>query len=401
MRLLSFWLTTFAVVILLVNGNQSFAAKAASGPAVTLTPVSYAQLPGWNSAQPDKAVHAFRRSCQQNFKNRDKLKTSVFGGHWHDWEKICREINLLGKNPANNVSRKFFETRFTPLLVKDRALPDGLFTGYYEPVFHGSLNKTDVYHVPLYRKPADLVEFSASQRKITGLPFGRIIQGKPKSYYTRKQIEQGALEDKGLEFIWLKSRVDAFFLQIQGSGRIRLPDGNHIRVAYAARNGHPYTPVGAILIRNRQISRENMSMQSILAWMKKNPKLAPKLMWKNKSFVFFKRVSLADKKAGPLGAQGIQLTAQVSLAVDSRYWMYGTPVWLDTTVSLFQGRLPQRWQRLLIAQDTGTAIKGFARGDVFWGSGPVAAYRAGHMKAAGKMYVLLPNRLALKLVGGR
>ena len=226
------------------------------------------------------------------------------------------------------------------------------------------------------------------------MKYGRSVDGKAAGYFTRKEIEQGALAGKGLEIAWLTDWADAFFIHIQGSGRVRLADGSLIRLAYAAKTGQPYSGIGAILVERGVFSRDRMSMQATRAWMKQNGQAARELMWENKSFIFFREVEVSDPRLGPPGAQQVSLTPRRSLAVDRALWMFGTPVWLDTMTPSGPAGKMETFRQLMIAQDTGTAIKGHARGDVFWGAGEQAALTAGHMKSAGMMIVLLPRDVA-------
>jgi membrane-bound lytic murein transglycosylase A len=284
------------------------------------------------------------------------------------------------------------------LAVSDSARPEGLFTGYYEPEAAGSLAETAEYAVPVYRRPAELVGFDAVVEKHSGLKYGTLVDGKPSPFFTRKDIENGALRGRGLEIVWLRDWADAFFIHIQGSGRIRLPGGTYLRLAYGGKNGRPYTGIGGLLVERGAFSRENMSMQATRAWMTKHPQAARQLMWENQSFIFFREVPIDDPVLGPPGAQYVSLTPRRSLAVDRGIWMFGTPIWLDTQTPSGPDAELETFRHLLVAQDTGTAIRGHARGDVFWGSGEPAAIAAGNMKSPGRMTVLLPKALAERLV---
>ena len=236
--------------------------------------------------------------------------------------------------------------------------------------------------------------------KTTGLRYGRIVSRKPKPYFTRKQIEKGALAGRGLEIAWLRSSADAFFLHVQGSGTLKLPDGKKMRVGFAGKTGLPYTAIGAVLIKWGEVSREEMSMQAIRDWMTGNPARSRELLWHNKSFVFFRELNLPNPELGPLGAQQVQLTPLRSLAVDRRYWTLGTPMWLETNLPKATGA-EARFHHLMIAQDTGSAIKNRIRGDIFFGAGDTAAALAGHMQGPGRLYALLPKPVARRLGLGK
>jgi membrane-bound lytic murein transglycosylase A len=249
--------------------------------------------------------------------------------------------------------------------------------------------------VPLYAKPSDLVPFDPDTEHRLGLRYGRYQNGIPQPYFTRREIEEGALAGKGLEIVWLRSWADAFFMQVQGSGRIKLPDGKVMRLAYAAKSGQPYTAIGGILVKKGILAPAEMSMQAIRAWMERHPAEARDLMWQNLSFVFFREIDVEDPSEGPPGAQQVELTPGRSLAVDRDIWAFGTPLWIDTAVPANNTQGAEKpFARLMIAQDTGSAIKGAVRGDIFFGSGVEAAHRAGHMKAGGRMIALLPKALA-------
>jgi membrane-bound lytic murein transglycosylase A len=355
---------------------------------------SFQAIAGWAEGDHRTALLAFRRSCAEIEATGHAFARKVaYGGTRREWLAIC------GRIEAARDARGFFEASFTPLIVRDPERPQGLFTGYYEPEAEGSLKPGGAYKVPLYAKPADLIAFDARTRKRLGLDYGRNVDGKPEPYLSRREIEEGGLEGRDLELVWLKDWADAFFIQVQGSGRVRLPDGKVMRLGYAAKTGLPYTAIGGLLIERGVVAREDMSMQAIRAWMRENPKDARELMWENKSYVFFRKVESSDPRLGPPGAQNVALTPFHSLAVDRSLWMFGTPVWLDTQAPKGENGTLVPFRNLMVAQDTGTAIKGHARGDVFWGSGEEAALAAGHMKSPGLMIVLLPKTLAKRLLG--
>ena len=365
--------------------------SAEAGP--ILEPTNFENISGWTGADHGTALQAFRRSCAEIEATGHAFARKVaYGGTKRDWLTVCN-----GLKSASD-PRAFFEAAFTPLIVHDPARPEGLFTGYYEPEAEGSRKPGGAYKVPVYARPADLVAFDARTAKRLGLAYGRNVGGRPQGYFTRREIEEGALADRGLELVWLKDWADAFFIQVQGSGRVRLADGKELRLGYAAKTGQPYTGIGGLLVERGVLSRDDMSMQAIRAWMHKNPKAARELMWENKSFVFFREVTADDPKLGPPGAQKVSLTPFHSLAVDRSLWMFGTPVWLDTEAPKGKTGKLVPFRNLLVAQDTGTAIKGHARGDVFWGVGEDAALTAGHMKSPGRMIVLLPKALAKRLL---
>ena len=353
-------------------------------------PISVASLAGWQNDDHAKALETFQRSCHEILTTAHGFKRPAkFGGELKDWQALCSAA-LQTEN-----AKKFFEENFAAFKVHDSDRPQGLYTGYYEPEAEGSLTKTADYQVPVYNKPQDLIGFSEADQTKMGLAYGRMLDGKPAPYFTRKEIEQGALEGRGLEIVWLKSWVDAFFIHIQGSGRVRLADGKTIRLAYAAKTGQPYTGIGGVLLAKGVGTKDTMSMELLRNWMKAHPAEARELMWNNKSYIFFRQIDVPSIDLGALGAQQVNLTPLRSLAVDRSIWMFGTPIWIDTRTPPEAGAKPFR--HLMVAQDTGTAIKGYVRGDVYWGWGADASFNAGHMKSAGTMVVLLPKLVAARL----
>lgn len=357
-------------------------------PAVLrLVPARFSDLPGWTSDAQAAALPALRRSCERlPAGNPDRsLGPDGLAGRVADWRAICSAVAQVPAGDA--AARQFFESRFQPWRALDGENPDGLFTGYYEPLLSGARARGGRYAVPLLRRPPDLVEVDLGQFRpaLRGQRIaGRLDGGRLRPYADRAEIEAGALAGRGLEMLWVDDAVDAFFLQIQGSGRVRLSDGTVLRVGYAGQNGHPYVPIGRLLAERGEIPREQVSMPSIRAWLAAHPAAGRRLMQENPSYVFFREL----KGEGPLGAQGVALTPGRSLAVDPSFVPYGLPVWLDAEDPLDPSA---RVRRLMVAQDTGGAIRGPVRGDVFWGFGAEAAERAGRMKSRGGYWLLLPK----------
>lgn len=354
-----------------------------------LGPIRFEDLPGWCDHDHAAALDTFRRSAREILESGSGFARAVrFGGKRDCWIDLCRD-SLMARD-----ARSFFEHWFLPFRVKDPQRAEGLFTGYFEPEVLGSAVVKQDFQVPLYRKPADLVSMSTSPQAEGGPALGRIVEGTLQPYFTRRQIEEGVLSGRGLEIAWVGDWADAFFMQIQGSGRVRYEDGNVLRLTYDGKSGLPYTGIGGLLVERGVFSRDRMSMQAIRRWMLENPAEARELMWENESFVFFREAKLEDASLGALGAQHVQLTPRRSLAVDRSFWMFGTPVWLETAIPVPRDAGIQTFRQLMIAQDTGSAIKGLARGDVYWGSGDDASFTAGHMKSPGIMSVLLPIAVA-------
>ena len=358
----------------------------------SLSRIDFAHLEGGQGHDFEDAREVFRRSCREMLEQGSGFRRPVrFGGSPSSWRSTC-----MGAFEAGN-ARDYFERAFRCYRVHDAERPDGLFTGYYEPEVDGSRSRSPQFHVPVYRRPADLIGFRDGEEAGSGLAYGRLVDGKPSPYLTRREIEQGALAGMGLEIVWLRDWADAFFIQIQGSGRVRLAEGGTLRLSYAAKSGLPYTGIGARLVARGAFTAEATSMQTIRRWMAEHPGEARKLMWENESFVFFREVDLEDPALGALGAQHVQLTPRRSLAVDRSLWMFGTPIWLDTEAPTGEAGRSESFRQLVVAQDTGSAIRGLARGDVYWGFGDAAAAIAGPMKSTGSMSVLLPVDVAEEL----
>lgn len=352
---------------------------------LTLTPARFADLPGWTADRVAEAAPALARSCAKVRKLPADRGLGV-AGTAADWGEPCAALTALP--PGDDAAaRAFFERWFTPFAAANNDTRRGLFTGYYEVELKGARTPSPAYPAPLYKRPADLVmvdlgEFSETWKgqRIAG----RVLDGRLKPFEDRAAIEAGALRGKGLELLWVNDPVGAFFLQIQGSGRVTLADGAQVRVGYAGQNGRKYVAIGKELIDRGELKREEVSLQTIRAWLQAHPAEAAALMNKNPSYVFFQELT----GEGPLGADNLALTAGRSLAVDRSFLPLGLPVWLDAEDPL-DGNA--RLRRLLVAQDTGGAIRGPVRGDVFWGYGPEAELRAGAMKSAGEYWLLIPK----------
>ncbi|MGH6961386.1 MAG: murein transglycosylase A, partial [Dongiaceae bacterium] len=287
-----------------------------------------------------------------------------------------------GEDPA----RRYFETVFAPFAVAGPDGADGLITGYYEPELAGSRSRSPAFPAPIYRKPPDLVVVDVNGESVVR----RIEDGRLEPYPTRAEIDAGALAGRKLELLWLTDPIDAFFLQVQGSGRVRLAEGSTMRVGYAASNGHPFVAIARRLIERGELTRESASMQAVRDWLRAHPHDATALMQENPRYIFFREI----EGDGPVGAQGVVLTAGRSLAVDGGLMPLGAPLWLDTTWPAGTPLAGQPLRRLMIAQDVGGAIKGAVRGDVFWGTGEAALALAGPMRQRGRYYLLLPRELA-------
>ena len=365
---------------------------------LTLAATDFDHLPGWREDDQGAALAALRKSCDAFAKQPGDSPVGPGGlaGTAADWRAPCAEAALLAPADAA-AARRFFETAFLPFKLANNANPTGLFTGYYEIELRGSRRREGGFTSPLLKRPADLVmvELGLFRPAWRGERIaGRVENGQLKPYASRAEIERGALAQRGLELFWVDDAVDAFFLHIQGSGRVRLPDGTVARIGYDGQNGHPYVPIGRLLAERGALPRDEVSMQTIRAWLAAHPGEAAALMEENPSYVFFREIAGPADAGGPLGAQGVALTAGRSLAVDRAFLPLGAPIWLDLEdPAEGNGRL----RRLVVAQDTGGAIRGPVRGDLFWGFGPQAAERAGMMKDRGTYYILLPHDVAARV----
>lgn len=349
-------------------------------------PLEFSAMPGWKDDDHAAAFDTFLNSCnaiQHGTKAMRKARP-VYGGLYN---ACAKAIPLAaGGKVDTQTARAFFEDNFKPV----RILPpmhtygyytgaDGFYTGYYEPEVLGSRVKTDEYTVPLYGVPA----------KVAGKK-SRVF-----SQYDRVDIEKGALAGKDLEICWVKNPVDAFFAQIQGSTRVKLDDGKLLRLNYIASNGKPYTPVGRILIDQGIYTPQEMSMDKIREYMEANPEEGKALREKNRSFVFFSKTAL-EPHDECLGAQGIPLTPGRSIAIDPSIHVYGTPIWIDAKFPLKSDVPEDTFQHLMVAQDTGSAIKGPARADIYFGHGPEVPSIAGRIKQFGKFVMLVPKDVTVK-----
>ena len=356
-------------------------------------PVAWKDIAGWSADDHLPAYKAFRTSCTPISAQRTPpADPKALGVSLRD---PCRAAKASGISDGAK-ARAFFEENFLPLRISRLGETDGFVTGYYEPVIDGSRTQTDVYTVPVYRRPSNLFVRGTNQSS-TGLPnkgqvFRKIGRRKLVPYYDRAEIEDGVIAGRGLEICWLKNQTDLLFTQIQGSARVRLEDGSTIRINYDAHNGYPYTPVGRILIDRGIIPKELMSMQKIREWMEQNPDGANELRRQNRSYVFFREVQLSDKDEA-VGAQGVPLTPGRSIAVDKALHVYGTPFFIEGELPIESEQSKTPFHRLMIAQDTGSAITGPARADLYFGAGAEAGRVSGRMRHNMRFVMLVPKSL--------
>ncbi len=367
------------------------AAATSDTPAAELRATSYENLSGWANDRHSLALRTFQRSCRRLSRSSSSLRAGTQTIPAARVGEVCRLALELGTAADDNTARAFFESQFEPMAVSEGGDGQGLFTGYFEPEYPGSRTPSSDYRVPIYARPNDLERITGS----SGSTYGRRINGSLRPYYTRREIESGQLRGRGLEIVYLRSPVDAFFAHIQGSARIILAEGGHLKISFAAKNGHEYFPVGRALIQSGEITAENMSMQAIRSWLEAHPDQVDTLLWKNDSFIFFQESEAGEPGIGPPGAEGVGLTPGRSLAVDKRVYSYGLPMWLETTLPTRDGSRARPFNHLMVAQDTGSAITGAVRGDVFVGTGSEAGEIAGLMKQEGRLVVLVPRRSAV------
>jgi peptidoglycan lytic transglycosylase A len=356
-------------------------------------PVAWADIEGWSRDDHLQAYKAFRLSCKQiSGQKKPPDDPKALGTSLRD---SCRAASgaRISDGPG---AKAFFEQHFLPLRISRLGEDEGFVTGYYEPVIDGSRMQTETYSVPVYRRPSNLF-VRGFRQDATGLPnkgqvFRKIGRRKLVPYYDRAEIEDGAIAGRGLEICWLKSQTDLLFAQIQGSARIKLEDGSTIRINYDAHNGHPYTAVGRILIDRGIIPKEQMSMQKIREYMEQNPDAASELRRQNRSYVFFRQVQLSDKDE-PVGAQGVPLTPGRSIAVDKALHVYGTPFFIEGELPIESEQSKTPFRRLMIAQDTGSAIVGPARADLYFGAGADAGRVSGRLRHNMHFVMLVPKSL--------
>jgi membrane-bound lytic murein transglycosylase A len=342
--------------------------------AIRLKPISFAEIDGWADDDQAAAFAALLRSCR---------KRSAANA-------ACKDVLALGDKVDCDAARRFFETHYIPYRV-DEEQP-GLVTGYYEPEVKGSRERTGKFQVPVYGRPDDLVQVTPDLLRAfynDGLSVMRRNGEELVPYYTRAEIESGALEGRGLELLYLDDPVELFFMQVQGSGRVQLTDGSWVRLGYAAKNGHPYTSIGKLLVERGGGGPRGLTMQGLKSWLRADAARGRALMQENKSYVFFRELPQTEADEGPVGAEGVPLTPGRSLAVDAAFHKLGTPIFVAAPDLKTPEGAPFR--RLMIAQDVGSAIRGKERGDIFFGTGETAGAIAGRTKQAARFYILLPK----------
>lgn len=359
--------------------------------------VNFDHLPGWNRADLRQSLITFQTSCRAFIKQGPEqiVGTDAIELQAKDWHPACEAALAVDSNSTE--LKDFFQKWFAPVEFYADKPAHGLFTGYYLPTLKGSYTKSVEFSVPLYKLPNDLLSLDLGlfvphlkNKKVVG----RLAGDKIVPYYTRAQINKGAIKNKAEVLLWIHSPIDRLFLEIQGSGIIELDDGSRIFVGYDGQNGAPYTAIAGVLIKKGVMTRDNASMQGIKKYLEAHPKQMDEVINQNQSFIFFRKLNLD----GALGSQGVTLTPGYSLAVDRQWVPMGAPLWLSTTRPDSKNPdVNKPMQRLMIAQDTGGAIKGKVRGDVFWGGGDKATLIAGHMKNPGHYWILLPRHMVSRI----
>jgi len=365
-----------------------------------IEPLAWTDLDGWSEDDHKSAMATFQASCRPIVRasaanDARPVRTAL--------QSVCTRATAA-KFLDEEGARAFFEANFRPVQIRKLGDAAGFLTGYYEPIVDGSRVPTREFTVPIYRRPPDLVAAGATK---PGGPFpnsGRAFRltddGRLVPYYDRGEIEDGALDGRHLEICWVRSATEALFIQIEGSARIRLEDGTPLRINYDAHNGYPYVPVGRVLIERNLVPRDEMSMQRIRDWMRDNPEDAKDVRRQNRSVVFFRIVGLDDDREA-LGAQGIPLSAGRSIAVDRGLHVYGTPFFIEADLPAASGPDIAHFRRTMIAQDTGSAIVGPARADLYFGAGNEAGQIAGRIRQAGRFALLLPREIDLAEAAAR
>jgi membrane-bound lytic murein transglycosylase A len=392
------------IVVLLLAAAAAFwywrSLRVPQAGQLVLIPQSFSDLPGWSANDPRPAFAAFKRSCESLEKQppAKAMGGAGYAGSVSDWLGVCSAAPQAESSAQS--ARAFFENWFQPVSIAGGNAADGLFTGYYEPELAASHTRHGAYQTPIYGMPNDLItaDLGAFKPQLAGEKIsGRVEGSKFVPYATRGEIDAQGLP-QAPTLLYAADPVQVFFLHIQGSGRVKLDDGRYERIAYAGQNGRPYTPIGRVLIASGDIDRADMSMQAIRAWLKSHPREGRAMMEQDQSFVFFKEEPIGDPSVGAEGSEGVALAPGASLAVDQHLHPLGAPIYVATvTQDLNASKGTPVLQRLMIAQDTGGAIKGAVRGDVFWGSGAKAEDTAGRMTSHGQMFVLLPKPVAARL----
>lgn len=359
-----------------------------------LTPTMYTALPGWEEDDPSSLFSVMDR-CLEHMRAIKPYRTGSLGVPSEALEKIFEEAaGFAPESPRE--ARGFFEARFQPFLISRRDGRPGFVTAFYEPEVEVSATRDDIWRYPFYRRPEDLVDLDDANRPgdmDASYAFGRLSESGVGYYPDRQAIDRGGLDGKGLEIAWARSRVDVFFAHVQGASRLRYPDGRVRRVTYAAKAGHSFTGIGRYLADIGEIPLDKVSMQSIRTWLADHPERQDEILWQNRSYIFFREAAVEDPALGPIAAAKVALEPMRSIAVDRMIHTFSSPFYIHSqSLTHLTGGRP--FQRLMMALDTGTAITGPARGDIFTGSGEAAGNLAGNVKNDADFYIFVPRALA-------
>lgn len=359
----------------------------------SLRPVSFADLPGWAEDDPSETLPALSR-CYDHLTTSKPYRTGSLGLTADDLIPAMQAASQVKRSAET--ARQFFETWFQPFAINVGQESQGFVTAYYEPEIEVRAAESDSYTRPFYRRPPDLIDLDGSNRPVdldSSYMFGRLQNGKVVAYPDRRAIDEGYLEGQGLEIAWAMSKVDVFFAHVQGAARLKYPDGSVARITYSAKSGHPFSAIGRYLLDRQELDPVTVSMQTIRAWLQANPDRVDEVLWQNRSYIFFRQTDVGDPHLGPVAAAKVQLTAGRSLAIDRTIHTFGTPFFVasHSLTRLDRGR---PFQRLMIGLDTGTAIVGPARGDIFTGSGDAAGELAGSVRNPAHFYILIPKTAA-------
>ena len=381
------WLALVAIPLVACAPESRFTGTAVPAPSGSASTVTFADLPRWQGDNQAEALAALTNSCAKLATMPPETDLGGLAGPVRHMQQICSALQGASITSARE-GRAFFERWFAPVSLPADSEADALFTGYFEPEVAGRLTPAPGAE-PLYGRPPELVEVDLGEFRpsLRGTRLaGHVENGQLVPMPDRASIQNGALAGRNLELVWILDPVEAFFLHIQGSGRVRLADGSVMHVGYAGSNGHPYYAIGRTLLRRGAIDASEMSLQSIAGWLREHPEEMRSLMAENTSYVFFETRSAA----GPIGAAGVPLTPRRSIAVDPAHVPLHLPVWVETRVPVSDGG-DAVFAQLMLAQDTGAAIRGRQRGDLFFGHGAQAREQAGHMRAPGRIWVLVPR----------
>lgn len=358
----------------------------------SVKPVNFSELVGWAEDDHAGAFAAFLRSA--HYAEKQNYKSGVLGPKFTDLVPIFAAArNFSAMQDVNrDLARSFFENYFTPVRLIPDTQTSGFVTGFYEPEIMASRVKTPEFSVPFLRAPADLIKLDDAIRPLhlpASMAFARLTDGHFSAYFDRQSIDQGALDGQGLEIAYVAHKVDAYFAHVQGAVRLNFTDGSQIRLTYAAKSGHEFTGAGHVLIEMGALDKADITMQSIRLWLSEHPDRVDEILWRNRSYIFFREAPVDDPALGPIAAAKVPLTAQRSLAVDRQYHCFGTPFFINLQDFPDEKGV---YNKLMIAQDTGSAILGPARGDLFMGSGEAAGQLAGQIRHMADFTMLVPRK---------